>query len=466
MNNTSSGISWGKWAGFLGAFFCLISLRAQTNAANSATVASRPPAPRRPSILLIIADNIGYGDLGCYGQAKVKTPWLDRLASEGVRFTSYYAASPQDELSRASLFTGLEPRHLGASVNHPLPTDALTIATLLKEVGFRTGLLGVWNLGDTPDVEPNTKGFEEFAGFLNENHARDYFSENLYRQETITGSNRLVTIPENWGNAQGRYLPDLLGQMGTRFFQTHAPAKFNHYNANFVCVAYPVPHNTTPPKFSPYSGESWPQPAKDRAAMVSHMDKDIGLLMEALGVWKMETNTIVIFTSIGGAQTEGAMDPKFFSSSGPLRGEAGSVYEGGIRVPMIIRWPAGIKPGQVSDFPCAAWDLLPTLMEAAFMKPPEKTDGLSLLPLLTGKQKPKAHESFYWESTDGETQKAARKGDWKIVQIGTGAPALYNLKSDIGEKKDVAEKNADVLKSMKALLEPAENSSLMPAHIR
>ena len=189
--------------------------------------------------------------------------------------------------------------------------------------------------------------------------------------------------------------------------------------------------------------------------MIAHMDKDIGLLMEALGVWKMETNTIVIFTSIGGAQTEGAMDTKFFASSGPLRGEAGSVYEGGIRVPMIIRWPAGIKPGQVTDFACAAWDILPTLLDAAFIKPPAKTDGLSLLPVLTGKQKPKSHESFYWESAEGESQRAARKGDWKVVQIGTNAPALYNLKKDIGETNNVADKNAGVLKGMKALLEPA-----------
>jgi arylsulfatase A-like enzyme len=451
MNTTPNGISLSKWAAFLAVFFGLISLRAQTNAMSD-TATNRPPAPRRPSIVLIIADNIGYGDLGCYGQTKVKTPWLDRLASEGIRFTSFYAASPQDEPSRASLFTGLEPRHLGSSFSHPLPADSLTVATLLKESGYRTGLMGVWNLGDTPSVEPNTKGFEEFAGFLTESHARDYFTENLYRQETGSGSNRLVTIADNLNNAKGRYLPDFLGQMSGNFLQIHAPDKLNHYNPIFLCVAYPVPHNTTPPKSSPYNGNSWPQPAKDRAAMVSHMDKSVGVLMEALGVWKMETNTIVIFTSIGGAQQEGAMDPKFFASSGPLRGEAGSVYEGGIRVPLIIRWPAGIKPGQVSDFTCAAWDILPTLLDIAFMKSTEKTDGLSLLPVLTGKEKPKAHESFYWESTEGEIQKAAREGDWKIVQIGTGAPALYNLKTDIGETNNVAEKNADAFQSMKALL--------------
>jgi len=449
MNKTENSLS--KCAGFLLAFFCLISLRAQTNS-SIATATNRPPAPRRPSILLIIADNIGYGDLGCYGQTKVKTPWLDRLASEGIRFTSYYAGSPQDELSRASLFTGLEPRHIGGSFSHPLPIDAVTIPMLLKESGFRTALMGLWNLGDTPAVEPNTKGFEEFAGFLSQSHARDYFSENLYRQETSTGSNRLMTITENLQNAKGLYLPDFLGQMAANFLQNHAPNALNHHNPLFLCVAYPVPHDTTPPKASINNGASWPQAAIDRAVMLAHFDKNVGLLMEALGMWKMETNTIVIFTSIGGAQKEGAMDPKFFGSSGPLRGEAGSVYEGGIRVPLIIRWPARIQPGQVSDFTCAAWDILPTLMEAAFEKPPEKIDGHSLLPLLLGKGKARGHESFYWESSDGEAQKAALKGDWKIVQIGTNAPALYNLKSDIGETNNVAGKNADDLKGMKKLL--------------
>jgi arylsulfatase A-like enzyme len=164
---------------------------------------------------------------------------------------------------------------------------------------------------------------------------------------------------------------------------------------------------------------------------------------------------VVIFTSIGGPQLEGAMDPKFFDSAGPLRGQAGSVYEGGIRVPMIIRWPSHIKPGQVSDIPWAAWDLLPTAMDIALTKPPERTDGISMLPALTGKGKVKKHEDFYWESHDGDGQQAARMGDWKIVRIGTGAPALYNLKKDIAEKDDVAAKNPDVVKKMKGILDSA-----------
>jgi len=399
-------------------------MRAQTNIPRS-SVTNRPPAPRRPSIVLIVADNIGYGDLGCYGQTKVKTPNLDKLASEGIRFTSFYAGSPDDQASRASLLTGLEPRHIGASFSHPLPVDAVTVAALLKEGGFHTALLGEWNLGDTAPVEPDTKGFEEFAGFLSQSHARDYFSDNLYRQNIPLGTNRLVTIPENWNSGEGRYMPDFVGEGAGNYIRIHVPDRFNHYTPFFLCLAYPVPHNGTPPHDTPFAAESWPQPAKDRATMIAHLDNSIGDVLTSLAQWKMDTNTMVIFTSIGGAQPEGAMDPKFFNSSGPLRGQAGSVYEGGIRVPMIIRWPAKIKPGQVTDFPCAAWDILPTAMEIAFLKPPQKTDGFSLMPVLTGKGKTNVHESFTWETHGDIPDRATRKRNFKFIQIGTNAPAVY-----------------------------------------
>jgi arylsulfatase A-like enzyme len=451
MNKFSRGSLRKKWGCLLVALLGVVSLQAQTNL-NHGSSTNPLPAPRRPSIILILADNVGYGDLSCYGQTKVKTPNLDLLASAGIRFTSFYAGSPQDEASRASLFTGLMPKHVDSSFSHPLPMDAFTMAMMLKEWGYRTGLMGEWNLGDTPPVEPNTKGFEEFAGFLNQSHARDYYSDNLYRQDTTTGSNRLVTLPENWDNAHARYTPGIVGQAGGNFIRLHAPDRFNHYNPFFLCLSYAVPHDGLPPKDSPYSNESWPQPEKDRAAMIAHLDGSIGYIIHTLAQANANTNTVVIFMSIGGPQKEGGMDPKFFNSSGLLRGEAGSVYESGIRVPMIVYWPARIKPGQVTDFPCAAWDLMPTAAEIAMMKPPEKTDGLSLLPLLTGKGEPKAHDSFYWESRGDNPAQAARKGDWKIVRFGTNAPALYNLKTDLGEKDDVAEKNPEVMKQMKLLL--------------
>jgi len=187
--------------------------------------------------------------------------------------------------------------------------------------------------------------------------------------------------------------------------------------------------------------------------MNAHLADSISDVLKSLAQLQLATNTVVIFTSIGGPQKEGAMDPKFFAGAGPLRGEAGSVYEAGIRVPMIICWPTRIKPGEVSDIPCAAWDLMPTLADIALLKAPEKTDGISLVPVLTGKGKARAHESFYWESHGDAPAQAARMNDWKIVRLGTNSPALYNLKTDLGEKDDVSEKNSDVFKKMKSLLD-------------
>lgn len=424
---------------------------AQTNTNHLSTTNSATPSPRRPPVILILADNVGYGDLGCYGQTKIKTPRLDQLASEGIRFTSYYAGSPDDGASRASLLTGLQPRHVGASFSHPLPMDAVTVAALLQQVGYHTGYVGEWNLGETAPVEPGAKGFNEFAGFLSQSHALNYFTDSIYRQDSATGSNRLSYVHENWNGAHGKYVPDLLGAVAGNFIRNNQPTWFNHHRPFFLCLSYPVPHDGIAPSDSIYSGESWPQPEKDRASMITHMDENIGHLLDLLSKLKADTNTVVIFTSLGGPRHEGATDPKFFNSAGPLRGEAGSVYEGGIRVPMIIRWPARIKPGQVSDFAWAAWDFLPTAADLALMKPPDKADGISILPVLTGWGKTREHESFYWETQDN-SQQAARMGDWKLVRLGTNTPELYNLKTDIGEQDDLASRKPDVVRTMEALL--------------
>jgi arylsulfatase A-like enzyme len=448
MNKISRGAFWRRLAAcVLAALSGFVAVQAQTNTSSSVT--NLPPAPRRPGIVLIFADNIGYGDLGSYGQTKIKTPHLDKLAGEGIRFTSYYAGSPNDEASRASLLTGLEPKHIASSFSHPLPTDALTVAEVLKEIGYRTGLIGEWNLGDTAPVEPNTKGFEQFAGFLSLAHAREYFTETIYRQDTLTGSNRVAAIPDNWDGARGKWTPDLIGEVAANFLRINMPDRFNHYRPFFLCLAYPIPHNGPLPNDSTYANESWPQWAKDRATMITRMDESIGHLLDALDKSPAYTNTVVIFTSIGGPLAEGPMDAKFFNSAGPLRGHAGTVYEGGIRVPMIIRWPARIRPEQVSDFAWAAWDFLPTAAEIALTKPPKQVDGISIMPVLTGKGKKNAHESFQWESSDN--QQAVRVGDWKTVRYGTNAPALFNLKKDIGETNDVAGKNPDVVKKLEKI---------------
>lgn len=429
------------------------SLQAQTNASSASSVTNRPASPRRPNIVLIFADNVGYGDLGCYGQKQIKTPNLDKLAADGIRFTSFYAGSPSDEPSRASMLTGLEPRHVGASFSHPLPMDAFTVATFLKELGYHTGYIGEWNLGDTAPVMPMAKGFDEFAGFLNQNHARDYFTDAIYRQDTTTKSNSLEEIAPEADGKTSKYVPSLLGKAAGNFIRINKPDKLNRYRPFFLCLAYPIPHFGSIVTNSSYANETWPVAEKVRATLITRMDENIGELLQQLAKYKVETNTVVLFTSIGGPKTEGTMGAKFFDSAGPLRGTAGTVYEGGIRVPMIARWPAAIKAGQTNDFAWAAWDLFPTFAEIALAKPPEKLDGLSALAALGGEKPKKQHDSFYWESRENEPQQAVRAGDWKLIRGGTNSVELYNLKMDIGETNNVAGKNATVVQRLQKLIE-------------
>jgi arylsulfatase A-like enzyme len=460
MNRTSFGNFWRGWSrivcvGVL-AFLPFTSPRAQTNELKKMP----PPAPRRPSIILILADNIGYGDLGCYGQTKVKTPNLDKLAAEGIRFTSFYAGSPDDAASRATLLTGMEPRHLRAGFNQALPSDAGTAATFLKQLGYHTGLIGGWGLGDTGPVTPDKKGFDEFAGFLNANHARDYFTDRIWRHDPTTGFDGQMVFQENQGGKHGRFIPDLLTTAALNFIHNNKPELLNQYRPFFLCLAYPIPYvsaNAAPPSGSQYSDAPWPPLERIRATLISRMDDDIGKLLDKLVELKINTNTVVIFTSVGGPQNEKGIAPEFFNSAGPLRGQQGSVNEGGIRMPMIIRWPAQIKPGETSDFTWAAWDFLPTAAEIALTKTPEKMDGISVLPTLLGRRQKNRHESFYWEAKDNGFQQAVRLEDWKAVRTNaTAAVELYNLRTDAGEKQNVAGKNPGELKKIEKALGAAK----------
>jgi arylsulfatase A-like enzyme len=435
----------------LTAMVALASAFAQTNSAPTGP----PPAPRRPSIILILADNIGYGDLGCYGQTKIKTPNLDKLASEGVRFTSFYAASPEDLPSRAALMTGLEPGHNRAGFNQPLAPDAFTVAAFLKQSGYRTGLIGEWGLGDTGSATPDKKGFDEFAGYLSQGHARNYYTDRLWRHDPTSGFDAQETITENQDGKHGRYIPDLLTSAAMNFVRIHKSDKFNHYLPFFLCLAYPIPHPTGAalPDDISYANESWPQPEKNRAAMITRMDASIGKLLDKLAQLKIDTNTVIIFTSVNGPQKENNTNQTFFDSTGPLRGLQGSVYEGGLRVPMIVRWPAKIKGGRVSDFAWAGWDFLPTAAELALAKPPEKTGGISVLPTLLDRAQTNRHEFFYWESRENGFRQAVRVADWKGIRTELNGPLeLYNLKTDIGEKRNVAGKNPDAVAKVEKYL--------------
>jgi arylsulfatase A-like enzyme len=353
----------------------------------------------------------------------------------------------------------MEPRHLHAGFNEVLPSNAITVAAFLKQLGYHTGLIGGWGLGDTSPVMPDKKGFDEFAGFLNANHAQDYFTDRIWRHDPMQGDGQMV-FPANENGKRGQFMPDLLTTAAMNFVHNNKPELLNHYRPFFLCLAYPIPHvsaNTAPPGGSEYSDAPWPPLERIRATLISRMDDGIGKLTDKLAEMKINTNTVVVFTSVGGPQIEKGIAPEFFKSAGPLRGQQGSVYEGGIRVPMIVRWPAQIKPGETSDLTWAAWDFLPTLAEIALTKPLEKLDGISILPTLLGKKQKNRHESFYWQASDNGFQQAVRMEDWKGVRTNaTAAIELYNLRTDAGEKENVAGKNPAELKKIEKALGPAK----------
>jgi arylsulfatase A-like enzyme len=437
--------------------------------------ANEPSTSAQPNIIFILADDLGYGDLGCYGQTKIKTPNINKLASQGVRFTDFYAGSTVCAPSRCALMTGLHSGHgriRGNKAGVVLATNDLTLAEILKKSGYHTGLVGKWGLGDEGSSGmPGKKGFTEFFGYLNQSHAHDYYTDYLWRSDTRTDRDGRQQIPENSGNKRGQYTPDLLTMAATNFIRTNKPDQANNYRPFFLYLAYIIPHANNEegqrsgngmqvPSDEPYSKEPWPQVEKNKAAMITRMDRDIGNLMELLHKLKLDENTVVFFTSDNGAHKEGGVDPKFFQSSGKLRGIKRDLYEGGIRVPMLVRWPGKIKPGQVNQQVWAFWDVLPTFAEIAGTKPPENIDGISMLPTLLGQRQTTQHAFLYWEFHERGFQQAARMGQWKAVRPQANEKLeLYNLMTDISEKDNVAEKNPEIVAKLDAYLNSARTES-------
>lgn len=433
---------------------------AANGSAQAATRLTLPPHP--PNIIFILADDLGYGELGCYGQKKIRTPNLDRLAAEGMRFTQCYAGSTVCAPSRSTLMTGQHTGHTRVRGNDEaaaLRAEDGTVAELLQRTGYRTGLIGKWGLGleDTGGT-PTKKGFEDFVGFLSQKHAHEYYPTNIWRNDTVW------MLDRNMNGSRGEYIHDLFARAGNNFARVSKNFPF------FLYLAYTVPHannelgNKTGngmevPDDAPYSKEAWPQPEKNKAAMITRLDADVGRLLDQLKALKVETNTVIFFTSDNGPHNEGGAKANFFNSSGGLRGLKRDLYEGGLRVPMIVRWPGRIKPGVVSDFPWAFWDFLPTAAEIAGAKIPPGLDGISVLPVLLG-QEAKPHEYFYWEFHEGGSKQAVRMDDWKAVRLAPGAPLeLYNLKTDLAEASNVAAMHPDVVVKIEAILKTARTES-------
>jgi len=426
--------------------------------------------PARPNIVFILADDLGYGDVGCFGQKQIQTPHLDRLAAEGVRFTQCYAGCTVCAPSRCVLMTGLHSghAHIRGNARVPLRPEDTTVATVLKKAGYRTGIIGKWGLGE-PDTTgiPNRQGFDYWFGYLNQHHAHNYYPDYLWRNEEKVAFPGNV-VENNVASKRTTYSHDLFAAEALKFIEQERDKPF------FLYLALTIPHANNEagklgmevPSDAPYSDRPWPQPQKNHAAMMTRMDADIGRLMKRLQELKLDEKTLVLFSSDNGPHREGGNDPTFFHSSGPLRGIKRALYEGGIRVPTLARWPGKIPAGTVSNHVWAFWDFLPTAAELAGAQAPAGLDGLSIVPALLGEKqagRPQPrHEFLYWEFHEGGFQQAVRWGDWKLLHRPAGkAPAteLYNVQEDLGETRDVAAKHPDIVAKLTAYLRTARTES-------
>lgn len=435
--------------------------------------ASEPLRP--PNIVLILADDLGYGDLGCYGQTKIKTPNLDRLAAEGIRFTQAYAGSTVCAPSRCTLMTGLHTGHCrtrgnggggGPRDNVPLAPDDVCVAELLQKAGYATALVGKWGLGEENSTGiPTRKGFDHFFGYLNQHHAHNYYPAFLWRGEKKVSLPNLQSKVENVAEKFVAYAPDLFLEDGLKFIEANKAKPF------FLYFATTAPHANNEkaratgdgnevPSDEPYSKESWPQAEKHKAAMITRMDADVGKLLAKLKELGLEKDTVVIFLSDNGPHQEGGNKVEFFASAGPYRGFKRSLADGGIRVPAIVRWNGVTKPGTRSDHVWAFWDFLPTACELAGVEIPNGLDGVSIVPTIRGQGPQKPHEFLYWEFHEGGTRQGVRHGNWKAIRQAPGQPLeLYDVVKDPGEKSNVAKGNPEVVAKIEAYLRTARTDS-------
>jgi arylsulfatase A-like enzyme len=412
--------------------------------------------PRKPNIVLILADDLGYGDLGCYGQKRIKTPNLDQLAADGMRFTQAYAGSTVCAPSRCALMTGLHTGHCrvrgnggggGPRLNVALAPEDVCVAELLKKGGYRTALVGKWGLGEEGSTGiPTRKGFDHFFGYLNQHHAHNYYPDFLWRGETKEAVGNPQSKVENVAEKFNVYAPDLFRDDALKFIEANQRYPF------FLYYATTAPHANNEktratgegnevPSDEPYSKEKWPQAEKNKAAMITRMDADIGKILAKLKELGLEKDTVVIFSSDNGPHQEGGNKVDFFASAGPHRGFKRSMTDGGIRVPAIVRWPGVVKPGTVSDHVWAFWDFLPTACDIAGVDgpAPRDIDGRSVYPTLTGKGEQWKHPFLYWEFHEGGTKQAVRHDNWKAIRQSPGAPLeLFDVVKDPAEKNNVA----------------------------
>jgi len=435
---------------------------------------------KKPNVVFILADDLGYAEVGCYGQKKIRTPHIDALAVQGLRFTQAYSGNPVCAPSRCTLMTGLHTGHsqirsnkelggtegwkLGSTIGGqwPLEEGTFTVAKMFQQAGYTTGAFGKWGLGRVPTTgDPQKQGFDHFFGYICQRQAHTFYPNHLWKDGQI------FWIEENKDGAERVYSHDLIAEEALKFIHTNKDRPF------FLYVPFTIPHvalQVPEDSLAEYKG-LWPDPPYDGkkgyiphehpracyAGMVTRMDKDVGRIMATLKDLDLDNNTLVIFTSDNGPTYAGGADSTFFESAGPLRGLKGSVWEGGIRVPFIARWPGKIEPGTETDQVTAFWDFLPTCAQLLDVTAPDGLDGVSILPTLLAQSGQQQHKHLYWELRG---QRAARKGKWKAVRLKPGQKTqLFDLDADVGEQNNVAAQYPEVLAQMEEILEKGRTPS-------
>ena len=431
-----------------------------SSGARHASTSRDPGLP--PSFLVVLVDDLGRGEVGAYGQDRIETPVLDRLAEEGVRFTQAYA-TPICAPTRASLLTGLHPGHARVQSNKDavrgLRMRDVTVAQVLRQAGYRTGLVGKWGLGPengSRPSHPNNQGFEHFFGYLNQQLAHDYWPEHLWRDH------QRLRYPEN-RKADVTYAPDLFTADAVEFLDRVGPEE-----PFFLVVAPTTPHAPNEiPSDAPYHQRPWPRGERNHAAQVTATDAQIGRLLQALADRGRADDTVVLVLSDNGPHHEGrtyshvgsrlAHDVEFFDSNGRLRGAKRDLYEGGIRIPLIARLPGGLGgvSGVVADRPVAVWDVPATLAELAGLPVPRALDGISFAPEMRG-ERGREHDYLYWQFTEDGFDEAVRFGSWKGLRRGRrGRTELYQLNRDPRERRDVARQFPSVVRRAERLMAQA-----------
>jgi len=435
------------------------------------------PKAQKPNVIFILADDLGYGDLGSYGQKLIQTPNLDRMAAEGKRFTQFYAGSTVCAPSRAVLMTGKHMGHVSVRGNagrenmaaQTLPKDERAVAEVFKAAGYQTALFGKWGLGEIgSEGHPNKKGFDEFFGFLNQSHAHNYYPSFLIHNSTRVSLRNVpdqedTEVGSGWAKEKVDYAPDVI------FDRTMTWLEQNRSKPFFLYFATTIPHANNEatrgvgngqevPDYGIYKDNPWSDQDKGQAAMITRLDAQVGKIMAWLKARGLDRNTLVVFTSDNGPHNEGKHHPELFNPSGGLRGMKRALYEGGVRVPFIARWPGKIKAGTVSDHIAYFGDVMATVGELTGQALPSGLDSISFLPTLVEKSaRQRQHNYIYFEFYEQGGRQSVRFGNWKAIRqpMLTGKVELFDLSKDPAEANNIADANPEIVKQAIALMNEA-----------